>query len=240
MSWFLLDMSCTSSLARGGGILGSVLLGEEIVGAVEWEKYPRETLMARQRDGILPHFPIWDDVTTFRLDNKETEEYIRFLISIRENLTIAGGFPCQDISIAGKGVGIEGDRSGLWSEMCRIIGEIRPRHILLENSPMLVVRGFDRVITDLAKIRYSLAWGIMGAADCGANHQRDRFWGFGTADEFLNREDDTYSYTYGDGCNSGGSRSIETETNFRGIGLKHLVEDIPHKVWHSSGNGGGW
>ena len=184
----------------GGGVLGSILLGEEIVGAVEWEKYPRETLLARQRDGILPEFPIWDDVTTFRLDNPETEEYIRFLIGIRENLTIAGGFPCQDISIAGKGAGIEGSRSGLWGEMCRIIAEIRPRYILLENSPMLIVRGFERVITDLAKIRYCLAWSVMGASDVGANHQRDRFWGLGIAEEYLDRERDSHSDSDSDRC----------------------------------------
>ena len=199
----------------GGGVLGSILLGEEIVGAVEFEKYPRETLLARQRDGILPEFPIWDDVTTFRLDNPETEEYIRFLIGIRENLTIAGGFPCQDISIAGKGKGIEGERSGLWGEMCRIIAEIRPRHILLENSPMLIVRGFERVITDLAKIRYCLAWSIMGAADIGANHQRDRFWGYGTAEEYLDREGDSYSDTDCNGCDrivQGGGEVVKTKT----------------------------
>lgn len=204
MAWFLLNTSYISSQDRGGGILGSLLLGEEIVGAVEWEKYPRETVLARQEDGTLPAFPIWDDVSTFRLDNPETREYIEFLQSIRENLTIAGGFPCQDISIAGKGAGIEGERSGLWGEMCRIIAEIRPRHILLENSPMLIVRGFERVITDLAEIRYCLAWGVMGAADAGANHQRDRFWGFGTAEEYLDGEGDPYSDAYGDGCREGG------------------------------------
>ena len=191
--------------------------------------------MARQRDGILPEFPIWDDVTTFRLDNPQTEEYIRFLVGIREKLTIAGGFPCQDISIAGKGAGIEGSRSGLWGEMCRIISEIRPRYILLENSPMLIVRGFERVITDLAEIRYCLAWSVMGAADIGANHQRDRFWGFGVAEEYLDRERDTHSDSDSDRCVRfiRGGRSCETEDNFRGISLARLVEVEPHKIWHT-------
>lgn len=226
----------------GGGVLGSILLGEEIVGAVEWEKYPRETLLARQRDGILPEFPIWDDVTTFRLDNPETEEYIRFLIGIRENLTIAGGFPCHDISIAGKGAGIEGSRSGLWGEMCRIIAEIRPRYILLENSPMLIVRGFERVITDLAEIRYCLAWSVMGASDVGANHQRDRFWGLGIAEEYLDRERDSHSDSDSDRCIRlvRGGRSCETEDNFRGVSLARLVEQEPHKMWPEKMNGGGY
>ena len=65
---------------------------------------------------------------------------------------ISGGFPCQDISIAGKGTGIVGERSGLWSEMFRIVREVRPRYVLIENSPMLLVRGFERVLCDLSLI----------------------------------------------------------------------------------------
>lgn len=64
---------------------------------------------------------------------------------------ISGGFPCQDISIAGKGTGIVGERSGLWSEMFRIVREVRPRYVLIENSPMLLVRGFERVLCDLSQ-----------------------------------------------------------------------------------------
>lgn len=168
----------------GGGILGDLLLGQTIIGAVEFEKYPRETLMARQEDGCLPLFPIWDDVTTFRLDNEDTREYIEFLISIRDKLTICGGFPCQDISIAGRGTGLDGERSGLWSEMCRIIGEIRPRYIFVENSPMLVVRGLSRVAADITSMGYDFRWGIMGANETGAPHRRDRFWGFGENKEY--------------------------------------------------------
>lgn len=168
----------------GGGILADLLLDREIVGAVEIAEYQRQTLLARQRDGILPRFPIWDDVCTFRLDNPETAEYIEWLKSIRDELIICGGFPCQDISIANnKAEGIEGERSGLWKEMRRIVGEIRPKHILLENSPMLLVRGFDSVASDLASMRYSLTWRIMGADEVGAWHRRDRFWGFGTRED---------------------------------------------------------
>lgn len=160
----------------GGGILGDLLLGHDVVGAVEIENYPREVLLARQKDGILPFFPIWDDVTTFRADNEECREYIEGLRSIRDRLVIAGGFPCQDISIAGKGAGLEGDRSGLWREMCRIIGEVGPRYVFVKNSPMLVVRGLDRVLGDLAEMGYDCRWGVVGADDAGAPHRRDRFW----------------------------------------------------------------
>ena len=87
---------------------------------------------------------------------------------------------CQDISIAGKGKGIEGERSGLWGEMLRIIGEVRPRHIFVENSPMLVVRGLGRVLGDLSEIGYDALWTTLPASAVGAPHGRDRFWLWGT------------------------------------------------------------
>lgn len=77
----------------GCGILGDILLGHIPVGAVEIEKYPRETIIARQEDGILPQFPIWDDVATFRSDNPECTEYIERLKGVKEELAICGGFP---------------------------------------------------------------------------------------------------------------------------------------------------
>ena len=163
----------------GGGILADMLLGRDIVGAVELEAYPREVLLARQADGILPRFPIWDDVCTFRSDNPHTAHYIDGLRHIRDRLIIAGGFPCIDISIAGKGAGLDGAQSGLWREMQRIIGEIRPRYVFVENSPMLVVRGLDRVAGGLAELGYSLVWTVVGADDAGAAHRRKRFWLWG-------------------------------------------------------------
>ena len=179
--WSLIaDTPSTSSQELGGGILSDLLSGREVVGAVEIEEYPRLALLQRQADGILPSFPIWDDVRSFGVDNDETKEYVAFLRSIRDELVIAGGFPCQDISIAGKGKGIEGERSGLWSEMLRIIGEVRPRHIFVENSPMLVVRGLDRVLGDLSEIGYDALWTTLPASAVGAPHGRDRFWLWGT------------------------------------------------------------
>ena len=149
----------------GGGILGGMLLGHRTVCAVEIEPYCRKVLLQRQRDGILPWFPIWDDVRTF--DGKPW----RGIADV-----VCGGFPCQDISCAGSGKGIEGEKSGLWGEMARIIGEVRPRYAFIENSPMLIIRGLDRVLCDLAEMGYSARWGIVGAADMGAPHKRDRVW----------------------------------------------------------------
>ena len=160
----------------GGGILGDILLGREIVGAIEIEKYPREVLLCRQADNILPYFPIWDDVITFRLDNPETKQYIEYLQSIKDDLCICGGFPCQDISIAGKQKGLDGERSGLWFEMHRIISEIRPREVFVENSSMLTLRGLDRVTGNLSEIGYDCRWTVMGADDVKAPHQRKRMW----------------------------------------------------------------
>ena len=89
---------------------------------------------------------------------------------------IAGGFPCQDISNAGKRAGIKGERSGLWSEMYRIIRELRPRYVLVENVAALLGRGMGIVLGDLAEIGYDAEWEIISAADVGAHHLRERVW----------------------------------------------------------------
>jgi DNA (cytosine-5)-methyltransferase 1 len=149
----------------GGGILGGHLLGWRTVCAVEWEPYPASVLCARQNDGFLPPFPIWDDIQTF--DGRPW----RGIVDV-----VSGGFPCQDISAAGKGAGIDGERSGMWREMARVVSEVRPRFVFVENSPMLVTRGLERVLGDLTSLGYDTRWTVMGAADVGAPHQRDRIW----------------------------------------------------------------
>lgn len=89
---------------------------------------------------------------------------------------LSGGFPCQDISIAGKGVGITGERSGLWREMRRIVGEVRPRYIIVENSPMLLVRGLPQVLCDLAQIGYDAEWHCLSGTDFGIQQSRKRLY----------------------------------------------------------------
>ncbi|MFO0204160.1 MAG: DNA cytosine methyltransferase [Alphaproteobacteria bacterium] len=149
----------------GGGILGGKLLGWETVCAVEWEPYPAAVLAARQNEGFLPPFPIWDDVQTF--DGRPW----RGLVDV-----VSGGFPCQDISSAGKGAGITGERSGMWKHMARIIGEVRPRYAFVENSPVLTSRGLGKVLGDLAAMGYDAEWGVLGAVHAGAPHERERIW----------------------------------------------------------------
>ena len=160
----------------GGGILADLLLGHLPVGACEIEEYPRKVLLQRQRDGILPFFPIWDDIQTF--DGRPWRGHVEI---------VAGGFPCQDISAAGKGAGIGGERSGLWGEMARVIGEIRPRFVFVENSPLLVGRGLAVVLGDLAAMGYDAKWGVLGAHHVAAPHKRDRIWILGySARESIN------------------------------------------------------
>lgn len=89
---------------------------------------------------------------------------------------IAGGFPCQDISVAGKGVGIDGESSGLWREFARLVGEMRPRLVLVENVPALCTRGADRVLGDLDALGYACWPLVVGARHVGAPHRRDRVW----------------------------------------------------------------
>jgi len=145
--------------------LGGGLLGWRPVCAVEIDAYARQVLLARQRDGILPRFPIWDDVRTF--DGKPWDGYVD---------VVSGGFPCTDISSAGKREGIDGEASGLWREMARIIGEVRPKCAYVENASSLIIRGLDRVLGDLSDLGFDARWGVMGATDTGLPHERQRTW----------------------------------------------------------------
>lgn len=156
------------SRAQGGGILGGHLLGWRTICAVEYNAYARSVLLARQNDGTLPPFPVWDDVRTF--DGKPW----RGIVDV-----VSGGFPCQDISIAGPGTGLDGERSGLWADQRRIIGEVEPSFAYVENSTELTVRGLGTVLSDLAEMGFDAEWGVLSAADAGAPHLRERIWVLG-------------------------------------------------------------
>src|SRR5690606_18477959 len=121
--------------------------------------------LLRQAEGHLERFPIWDDVRTF--DGRPW----RGLVNV-----ISGGFPCQDISAAGKGLGLAGARSGLWFEYLRIVDEVRPEAVFAENSPLLRTRGLGTVLQGLTRLGYDVCWGVLGAGHIGAPHRRDRMW----------------------------------------------------------------
>lgn len=134
----------------GGGILAAKLLGWRTVCAVELEKYRCERLAQRQNEKFLPPFPIWNgDIAAF--DGRPW----RGIVDV-----VSGGFPCQDISAANPNAeGITGARSGLWKEMFRIIREVGPGIVWVENSAMLTSRGLGVVLSDLASLGYDAEWG---------------------------------------------------------------------------------
>jgi DNA (cytosine-5)-methyltransferase 1 len=107
---------------------------------------------------------------------------------------LCGGFPCQDLSYAGRGAGLDGERSGLWAEYARLIRELRPRYVIVENVPALLARGLGRVLGDLAAVGYDAEWDCIPASAVGAPHRRDRVWlvaypnGAGNASSSTNRD----------------------------------------------------
>lgn len=133
--------------------------GFETVAFCEIEEFPRKVLAKH-----------WPDVPCYR-DVRELRGRDCFGANV-----ITAGFPCQDISLSGRGEGITGERSGLWSEVARLVGELRPRFVVLENSPALLVRGFDAILSDLAALWYDAQWHCIPAAYAGAAHLRDRIW----------------------------------------------------------------
>lgn len=166
---------CVNELALfgggGGGILGAKLLGWRTACAVEIDPDARRVLLDRQRDGILPAFPIWDDVQTF--DGRGWCGHID---------VVTGGFPCQDISDAGSGLGLAGARSGLWRHFKRIIREVRPRFVLVENSGAITHRGLHAVLGDLAGMGFDAEWGVFKACARGAPQVRRRMFILAYAD----------------------------------------------------------
>lgn len=150
----------------GGGLYADLILGHEPVLAVEWDDHAAACLQQREREGWWPGLHVHQgDVQLFdftpwagRVDS------------------IHAGWPCQDISVAGNGAGIDGERSGLWREVKRAATEARPGELFLENSPAIVNNGLDRVAADLSELGYVYRWCLLPAASVGAVHLRLRWW----------------------------------------------------------------
>jgi DNA (cytosine-5)-methyltransferase 1 len=142
----------------GGFSLAAHWMGWETVAFVERDDYAQRVLRKN-----FPGVPIFDDVKTF-----DGTGY-RGTVDI-----VCGGFPCQDVSTAGTGIGIEGERSGLWGEMCRIISEVRPKFAVVENVAVLLGRGMGKVLGDLSEIGYDAEWRVFSACELGFPHPRER------------------------------------------------------------------
>jgi DNA (cytosine-5)-methyltransferase 1 len=143
----------------GGMDLGLERAGLACKWQVEIDPYCRRVLAKH-----WPDVPRHDDVRTFPPSDSED-----WSVDV-----IAGGFPCQDISFAGKGAGLSGERSGLWFEFARCIRDLRPRYVVVENVAALLVRGLDAVLGTLASIGYDAEWDCLQADAFGAPHERDR------------------------------------------------------------------
>jgi len=141
--------------------------GFETVAFCEIEEYPRKVLKKH-----WPDVPIYEDVRNVTAERLRADGIIPNVIT--------GGFPCQDLSVAGKQKGIDAERSGLWSECARLLGEIRPDYAIFENVTALLSgdsgRWFQRVLFDISEVGYDAEWHCIPASELGANHHRDRVW----------------------------------------------------------------
>jgi DNA (cytosine-5)-methyltransferase 1 len=146
----------------GGFDLGLERAGMECKWQVEIDEYASKVLAKH-----WPNIHRWDDVCTWPQPNTEYVD------------VICGGFPCQDISYAGKGAGLDGERSGLWFEFARVVREMGPRAVAVENVAALLTRGLDEVLGTLASLGYDAEWDCIPAAAVGAPHIRDRVFVLG-------------------------------------------------------------
>lgn len=149
----------------GGGILAGHMLGWRTVCAVEWNAYAASILCARQNDGFLPPFPVWDDVRTF--DGRPW----RGVVDV-----VSGGFPCQAFSTAARGANNAED---LWPEMRRVVADVAPWCVFAEN---VAERAIDHAADDLESMGYKTKAIPLSARDLGADHIRPRFWLLAYAD----------------------------------------------------------
>jgi DNA (cytosine-5)-methyltransferase 1 len=147
----------------GGFSLGLERAGMQTVAFCEIDPFCRRVLKKH-----WPHVPCYEDVRTLTAEQLRADGVVPDVI--------CGGFPCQDISFAGPGAGLDGDRSGLWFEYARIVGEVRPRFVIVENVSALLDRGMGDVLGTLAALGYDAEWHCIPASAVGAVHARDRVW----------------------------------------------------------------
>lgn len=149
-----------------GGISLALSPWVRTIAYCEIDSYAQSVLLSRMSDGQISTAPIWPDVTTL----------VPGVLPRNGIDLISGGFPCQDISIARDGEGLEGERSGLFFEVVRITRELRPEFVFLENVPAITSRGGLRVIGEFAALGYECRWTIVSAREFGAPHLRRRWF----------------------------------------------------------------
>ena len=147
----------------GGFSLGLERAGMQTVAFCEIEPFQRAVLKKH-----WPEVPCYEDVRTLTAERLAADG-----IAVD---VICGGFPCQDLSVAGKGAGISGSRSGLWSEITRLVRDLEPRFVILENVSVLLARGISDVLGDLASLGYDAEWHCIPAYYVGSPQARDRVW----------------------------------------------------------------
>jgi DNA (cytosine-5)-methyltransferase 1 len=147
------------------GIGGFSYAAERIVGGFETVAFVEREPFCQQILGKhWPTVPIYDDITTFNPEPYSAD-------------VVCGGFPCQDISLAGKQAGIkQGTRSGLFYELMRVVRLVRPQYVVLENVSAILANGLDTVLGELAEAGFDAEWACIPASAVGACHQRDRWW----------------------------------------------------------------
>lgn len=205
----------------GGLDLGFERLGMECKWQVEIEPYAIKVL-----EKHWPNVHREKDINECSKENLERVD------------VIAGGFPCQDISYAGRGAGLDGERSGLFFEAIRLVRELQPRAIVLENVAGLLTRGMDRVLGTLAEVGYDAEWHCIPAAAVGAPHIRDRVFILGYANSHSQSNEPFNDETQGvpgmdpnaqESCHNGPENVIQARTEKqiepRGMGFE---KDVPN------------
>ena len=157
----------------GGFSLGLEKTGlYETVAFCEWDKKCKAVLSKH-----WPTTPQFSDIKNLICFDSETLTDVQERVVVNSKIdVITGGFPCQDISYAGKGAGLDGERSGHWFKYLRLISEIKPKGVIIENVSALRTRGLGTVLQGLNSVGYDAEWHCIPASACGASHQRDRIW----------------------------------------------------------------
>jgi DNA (cytosine-5)-methyltransferase 1 len=204
----------------GGGVLASMLLGHQIIGAVEINEHCQRVIAQRQRDGILEEFPIFTDIGLF--NNSGCAELYRGVTDV-----ITAGFPCQPFAVAGKGIGADDERNR-WPETLECIRLVRPWGVLLENSANLLNHEyFGHILRGLAEIGYSAVWDVFSACMFGAPQTRERL----------------FILAYPDGCHVSSWLGIQRQHNWPRTlpadNHRALLADWMETVSRNAGSGNG-